>query len=327
MATATRSKSSKLAAPRRLPGGAKRLLGRLGNRKSSAKGDFGLALDDAAINAIASGTKTAAAADSETASEPAVHWAEWRINLMERLWGKGFLLPGGTEFISELTKPLGLGSKTTILVLGAGMGGPSNLVANEFGAFIDGIEPDPELAKASAKRAAVVKGISRVTIKNLTIDDDAAFGRKYDAIFGQEILLHRADLREFLDRCANGLKDNGKLVITDFTSPDDVADGAADAWLKHEGAVSPILNESELRAVFKEAGFRMRTVEDLTDRYVGLVLDGWVALEESLRANAANRDILLGMIEEAERWALRVTMLKNDQIGYTRLFATKKKQF
>lgn len=326
MAAATLLKLSKLAAPRSLPG-VKQLLRRLGSRKSSSTGDFGLALDDATISAIASGAGTGTAAESGTANEPTVHWTEWRINLMERLWGKGFLLPGGTEFISELTKPLSLGSKTTILVLGAGMGGPSNLIANEFGAFIDGIEPDPELAKASADRAAVVKGISRVTIKNLTIDDNAAFDRKYDAIFGQEILLHRPDIKEFLNRCVKGLKDNGKLVITDFTCPDDVAAGAADAWLKHEGAVSPTLNESELRALFKDAGFRMRTVEDLTDHYVGLVLDGWVALEESLRANAANRDILMGMIEEAERWALRVTMLKNDQISYTRLFATKKKKF
>lgn len=326
MAVATLSKLTKLAAPRRLPG-VKQLLRRLGSRKSSAKGDFGLALDEATIDAIASGTGTGTTSKSKAASEPTVYWAEWRINLMERLWGKGFLLPGGTEFVSELTKPLSLGTKTTILVLGAGMGGPSNLIANEFGAFIDGIEPDPELAKASADRAAIVKGISRVTIKNLTIDDDAAFDRKYDAIFGQEILLHRPDTREFLNRCVKGLKDNGKLVITDFTSPDDVADGAAADWLKREKAVGPTLNESELRTLFKEAGFRMRTVEDMTDRYVGLVLDGWVALEESLRANAANRDIILGMLEEAERWALRVTMLKNDQISYTRLFATKKKKF
>lgn len=326
MATATQLKTSILSAPRRLPG-VKNLLGRLGKRRLSKNGEAILDLDEETINAIASGIGPAAATKSEAASEPTVHWAEWRINLMERLWGKGFLLPGGTEFISELTKPLSLGSKTTILVLGAGMGGPSNLIANEFGAFIDGIEPDPELAQASAKRAAIVKGISRVTIKNLTIDDDAAFDRKYDAIFGQEILLHRADIKKFLNLCASGLKDNGKLVITDFTSPDNVADGAIDAWLKREGTVSPTLNESDLRTLFKDAGFRMRTVEDLTDRYVGLVLDGWVALEESLRANTANRDILLGMIEEAERWAVRVAMLKNDQIGYTRLFATKKKQF
>lgn len=324
MITATRSKSSKKATPLRLPG-VQRLLGRLGKRKPSANGDFSL-LDEDAISAIALKAETASV-DSETASGPTTYWTEWRINLMERLWGKSFLLPGGTDFVSDLTKPLSLNAEASVLVLGAGMGGPANLIANKFGAFIDGIEPDPELAKASAERAAVVKGISRVTIKNLTIDDDAAFDRKYDAIFGQEILLQRADITEFLNRCAGALKDNGKLVITDFTRPDEAAAGAADAWLKYEGAAGPTHNEGELRALFKAAGFRMRTVEDLTDRYVGLVLDGWVALEESLRANAANREILLGMIEEAERWALRVTLLKSDQISYTRLFATKKKKF
>lgn len=321
MITAPPSKSSKKTAPLRLLG-VQRLLGRLGKRKRSVNGDF----DDATNSALASAA-TSAATGKEQASEPTIHWADWRIELMERLWGKGFLLPGGTDFVSELTKPLSLGSKASVLVLGAGMGGPANLIANQFGAFIDGIEPDPELAKASAKRAAVVKGISRVTIKNLTIDDDTAFERKYDAIFGQEILLQRANVAQFLNRCVGALKDNGKLVITDFTSPDDAGADATAAWLKREEVTGRIFNESELRELFKETGFRMRTVEDMTDHYIGLVLDGWVALEESLRANAANRDIILGMLEEAERWALRVTLLKNDQISYTRLFATKKKKF
>lgn len=246
---------------------------------------------------------------------------------MERLWGKGFLLPGGTDFISELTKPLNLGSKASVLVLGAGMGGPSNFIAEEFGAFVDGVEPDPELAAASAKRGAVVKGISRVKIKNIAIDDETAFSRKYDAIFGQEILLRLADKPQLLNQCTNALKKNGKLVITDFISGEDTDADATEAWLKREKAAGPTLNESEIRELFKEAGFRMRTVEDMTDYYVGLVLDGWVALEESLRANAANRDILMGMIEEADRWAQRVTLLKSDQLGYTRLFATKKTKF
>ncbi len=173
----------------------------------------------------------------------------------------------------------------------------------------------------------MVKGISRVTIKNIAIDDDAAFERKYDAIFGQEILLQIADKAKLLEHCIGALKDNGKLVITDFTRPDDAAGETQAAWLKREEAAGPALDEAELRALFKKGGFSVRTVEDMTDRYVGLVLNGWVALEQSLRANAADRDILLGMIEEAERWAIRVTLLKADQIRYTRMFATKKKIF
>jgi cyclopropane fatty-acyl-phospholipid synthase-like methyltransferase len=323
MITAVRSTSSKLAKPFRLAA-VQRVWGRIGGRRSASDDEFAQILDIASEDASA---PRAATEKSDKASEPTVHWGKWRIDLMERLWGKGFLLPGGTEFVHELTKPLSLGSKASVLVLGAGMGGPSNLIAEEFGAFIDGVEPDPELAAASTKRAAVVKGISRVKIMNLTIDDDDAFSRKYDAIFGQEILLKRADKSVFLKRCVNALKDNGKLVITDFTSTDDTAADAIVPWLKSEEAAGPILDESQLREIFTENGFRMRTIEDMTDRYVGLVLDGWTALEESLRENSADREILLGMLEEAERWTQRITLLKSEQIGYTRLFATKKTKF
>ena len=320
MISATSPKSSKFATLIHLSA-VWRLWRRLFNRQPLANGKSGNTQTQTLTEAAPTSKKKAVAA------APVIHWAEWRIDLMERLWGKGFLLPGGTDFVHDLTKPLSLGSKASVLVLGAGMGGPSNLIAEEFGAFIDGVEPDPELAAAGTKRAAVVKGLSRVTIKNIGIDDGAAFTRKYDAIFCQEILLKRVDKTQFLDHCVKALKDNGKIVITDFSSADDIEAGANDSWLKRENAAGPTLDENELRELFKNAGFRIRTVEDMTDRYVGLILDGWVALEESLRANAANRDILLGMIEEAERWTERVTLLKKDQIRYTRIFATKQTQF
>lgn len=296
-----------------------RLLERMGSRRSGAD-EFAQILDLAA-------SAESAPREPEKPAEPEIFWTEWRIDLMERLWGEGFLLPGGAAFVHELAKPLGLGAETSILVLGAGMGGPANLIAEQFGAFVDGIEPDYELAAASAKRAAFVKGISRVEIKNLAIDDDAAFDRHYDAIFGQEILLRCADKANLLKRCVNALKQNGKLVLTDLTSAADSNASAIAPWLEAEGTAGPLPSEDALRTLFKDAGFRVRAVEDMTDRYVRLVLDGWIALEESLRDNAANRAILLGMLAEAERWSRRVALLKSGHIKYTRVFAAKKTEF
>ncbi len=320
MTTATQSNSSRLAAPLRLTG-IQRLLDRFGKRTLADIDGIDELVEQAAIDT----------AETEPADAgPSVYWADWRIDLMERLWGKGFMLPGGTDFVHQLTKPLSLGTKASVLVLGAGMGGPANLIAEQFGAFIDGVEPDPELAAASAKRAAVVKGMSRVKIKNMSIDDGEAFDRKYDAIFGQEILLRLADKTKLLEHCVNALKDGGKLVITDFTLAEGAGGKAIDLWLERERAQGSMLSENEWRQLFKDSGFnenkarfRMRTIEDMSDRYVALVLNGWVALEESLRANAANRDTLREMITEAERWALRVTLLNSGLLRYTRLFATR----
>ncbi len=320
MTTATQSNSSRLAAPLRLTG-IQRLLDRFGKRTLADIDGIDELVEQAAIDT----------AETEPADAgPSVYWADWRIDLMERLWGKGFMLPGGTDFVHQLTKPLSLGTKASVLVLGAGMGGPANLIAEQFGAFIDGVEPDPELAAASAKRAAVVKGMSRVKIKNMSIDDGEAFDRKYDAVFGQEILLRLADKTKLLEHCVNALKDGGKLVITDFTLAEGAGGKAIDLWLERERAQGSMLSENEWRQLFKDSGFnknkarfRMRTIEDMSDRYVALVLNGWVALEESLRANAANRDTLREMITEAERWALRVTLLNSGLLRYTRLFATR----
>ncbi|NKB50048.1 MAG: hypothetical protein GKS02_11895 [Alphaproteobacteria bacterium] len=114
MQTAPSSIPSKLAASLRMQA-VRQLWGRIGPNRASEDSEFGDILED-----VAAGISVP---DTDAESPVEVHWSDWRIDLMERLWGQGFLLPGGTDFVHELTKPLSLGSKASVLVLSAGMGG------------------------------------------------------------------------------------------------------------------------------------------------------------------------------------------------------------
>src|SRR5690242_14528675 len=62
-------------------------------------------------------------------------WPSARIAVAETLWGEGFLFPGGAEEILRLAKPLGLSPASSLLLLGAGSGGPPCCIANTLGVW------------------------------------------------------------------------------------------------------------------------------------------------------------------------------------------------
>lgn len=260
------------------------------------------------------------------ADAPGRVWPDWRIELMERLWGEGFLLPGGEDFVTELAKPLNIGAKASVLVVGSGMGGPARLIAEEFKTFVDGVELDPELVDASNQRATVIGGLQRVKIGHLNYDGIDSFGRKYDAIIGQEALLPLANKQEMIRTCSNDLKTSGKLVMTDFALPDDATvDSDIEAWLKREHTSAAPVSEAEMRIICKETGMIVRLVEDMTERYLKLALIGWSGFEKWFQENSSRRDILVPMLAEAERWNQRINLLKAGKLRYVRLLSIKSK--
>ncbi len=65
--------------------------------------------------------------DPELADDDDPVWPSARIGVAEALWGQGFLFPGGGAEVLRLTAPLGLSAASSLLLIGAGSGGPSRV--------------------------------------------------------------------------------------------------------------------------------------------------------------------------------------------------------
>src|SRR6516164_9551183 len=72
-------------------------------------------------------------------------WPTARISVAEALWGEGFLFPGGSEETVRLAKPLGVSAAASLLLIGAGSGGPPRCMATEFGVWVTGYEANAHL--------------------------------------------------------------------------------------------------------------------------------------------------------------------------------------
>src|SRR5450755_4421180 len=71
--------------------------------------------------------------ETELAADDDPIWPSARIGVVEALWGEGFLFPGGREETLRLATPLGLSAASSLLLLGAGSGGPARCIATELG--------------------------------------------------------------------------------------------------------------------------------------------------------------------------------------------------
>jgi hypothetical protein len=74
--------------------------------------------------------------DAALAEDDDPVWPSARISVAEALWGEGFLFPGGEAETLRLAKPLGLSEASSLLLLGAGTGGPARSIATALGVWV-----------------------------------------------------------------------------------------------------------------------------------------------------------------------------------------------
>lgn len=115
------------------------------------------------VSATAEAEPVAAQATSDIRSP--LTWPPSRIALAHKLWGAGFISPGGEIEALRLTRPLGISNQASLLIVGVGTGGAASSVTRNLGAWVTGMECDPSLlaqAKALIARAQLTK---KVTVK------------------------------------------------------------------------------------------------------------------------------------------------------------------
>ena len=72
------------------------------------------------------------------------------VEMLELIWGKGFMTPGGPENVRKTVAGLDLRDKL-VLDIGCGIGGPAVVLAGELGARVVGLDLEaPVIARARA---------------------------------------------------------------------------------------------------------------------------------------------------------------------------------
>ncbi|MBN8873916.1 MAG: hypothetical protein J0H67_13850 [Rhodospirillales bacterium] len=250
-------------------------------------------------------------------------WPAERMWVTDSLWGAGYGFPGAEMETLRLAKPLGLSAASSLLLVGAGAGGPACSVSTHFGAWVSGYEADPDLAVIATERVLRANLGRRVQIETWD-PSEPEFPRNY---FHHAMVLEGmrgAHPEPFLAAVTTAMKPNGQFVMLDLVAgaPLSEEDPFVAAWARLEQRESVALpNERTVTRVLGRLGYDVRIVEDLSDRHVHQAMIGWRRLVLGLEARKPTHRQAAQIVAEAERWLIRLRLIGDGRLRLIRWHA------
>jgi cyclopropane fatty-acyl-phospholipid synthase-like methyltransferase len=268
--------------------------------------------------------ETARAPPPARAPGPPPAWSQQRLRAVETLWGEGFLLPGAAKEVLRLALPLGLSAASSLLLLGAGSGGPAVRLASDFGVWVHACEADPWLLRVAIRR---VQRAGAVLAKRATIQgwDPAApdFSRRifHHALAIEALAVARPE--DTLAAMALAVRPGGQIALLQTVAPAPLEprEPSVAAWLRLDPQACPPPSPAVVGRTLARLGFEVRVAEDLSARHVHLAIGGW---REALRAFDRERPDppqAAALVAEAERWLRRIQLLREGRLKLMRWFA------
>jgi cyclopropane fatty-acyl-phospholipid synthase-like methyltransferase len=266
--------------------------------------------------------------DKKNAPEALV-WDAKRLETAQLIWGEGYCGPGGPEYVKSMSKLLGMSSKMSVAVIGAGLGGPSRVLADEFGAWITGYEENEALAKKGMELSTKAGLENKAAIKHYNPNDNTPFERTFDRAYSKEALYTVEDKTKLLTNVFTNLKDSGLFLINDYTlsSSDALANKDVQKWLRQEPNQAYPVTSASMEKTLADCGYILRVNEDITDIYINLIAKSWVGVDkviESLNKQETDQTEMIGrLMKEAEFWSLKSKILKEGHMKVWRFLGYK----
>jgi cyclopropane fatty-acyl-phospholipid synthase-like methyltransferase len=257
------------------------------------------------------------------------------IEFKEKLWGPGFLLPGGPEFAIFLAKPFGLSSAMTMIDLTGGLGGPGRAISKHYNAYVTCLERSEEIARRGMKLSTDEGMEKKVPVKHY---DPATFVMRpggIDRALLQYLSFTVPDKHRLFEEVLRGLKPRGQIVITDFVLTEkpkssnpmalDALGSAMKAWRKTEPVPPVPWTLGQFESTLEEIGFDIRITEDVSRRFKQQVTTAWDTLVQQVDLKSLHKSHLLTIVQEAELWMRRVAAIDEGKLKAYRFHAISKK--
>ena len=235
-------------------------------------------------------------------------WSANRIEVAEKIWGPGFVLPGGVELITTLLKPLGLNPAMTVLELGCGLGGTTRVMA-ATGCWATGLEASPFLAEQGMLRSTKA-GLAKQAPVQVYDPENLKYAKRVDAVFAKDVFYTIKDKSTLFDRVEAILKPRGQFLFTDYViDPEKRNAPAIVSWCDREPLEPNLWTLQGALDAFAQCNLDLRVHEDITLPHRAQILAAIKSLTEHLEKHYLDKETKINVIDEVETWAQRVAAL------------------
>jgi phosphoethanolamine N-methyltransferase len=179
------------------------------------------------------------------------------IGMLERLWGDGWLSPGGPEEVRRLLDGTDLSGKT-VLDIGCGAGGIDVLLVKEFNAgYVCGIDVE-DTVLASARAHAAKHGVhDRIGVVKVVPGPLPFAPAMFDIVFSKDSIVHIPDKHTLMRDVFRVLKPGGCFVASDWLiGHDNEPSQQMKDYIASEGLDFGMASPGRYREAMQQAGFR-----------------------------------------------------------------------
>jgi SAM-dependent methyltransferase len=269
-----------------------------------------------------------AGAENSTVAEdegPRKLWEPSRINLVQKVWGDGFVSPGGRKHITDMVTSFGLDPSMGVLDLGAGLGGSARVMCEKFGVWVTGFEIDEDLAEAGMALSVKAGMGEKVPVQ---LFDPGTFEHKQasvDCVFSKEFLFAVQEKNKFLKAIEDLLKPKGQFLFTDFVLAEaQLRSPTLENWMENEPIRPRPWAVEDYEVGLVSAKLEVRVTEDITKDYRAMVIKGWSDYTGSAEAGGVGKESAPSLVEEVELWTRRIQAIDSGDLKVFRFLAFKK---
>ena len=234
----------------------------------------------------------------------------------EKMWGDGRVTPGDEYITDLLVNPLSLSGDMSMLDLSAGLGFRMRKTAHDFGVYINGREPDPEIA-ARGMTLSVYAGMGKHAAITAYDPMSLTEAYKYDCVVARETLYRVANKKKFVEAIMACCKPQVQISFTDYiVNPEFKDQPAILAWQAFETGAVPI-SLVEMAELWAKNGVTLRVHDDQTDYYKKEIKKGLIRFARFMATGVKpDADTKRAIEKRITTWAHRMAAIEQGMRFY-----------
>ncbi|MCT8331553.1 methyltransferase domain-containing protein [Albidovulum sediminis] len=178
------------------------------------------------------------------------------IDMLEAIWGQGFLSPGGPEEVARLVEGSDFAGKT-VLDIGCGAGGIDiALVRNHGAGYVCGVDVEDTVLDHARRLVHAAGFDDRIGCLKVVPGPLPFPPETFDIVFSKDSIVHIADKHALMAEVFRVLKRGGWFVASDWLIGHD-GDPSSEmaAYIKSEGLDFGMASPARYRDAMERAGF------------------------------------------------------------------------
>lgn len=188
------------------------------------------------------------------------------LDLLEWVWGRGYMAPGGEGNVDKLVSGLDLRGKQ-VLDVGCGLGGPAIVLAKKYGAIVTGTDLEPKLIRRATARAKELGLSDQTTFLKVEAGPMEFPDSHFDMVISSGAITQTPDKPGIFSEIHRILKPGGVISCYEWMKSEGEYSEDMLYWFKVEGLTYAMETLARHGELLTGAGFRDIRLEDASDWY------------------------------------------------------------